>query len=200
MLCLIGAYIFEVIISCVLMYDNKCISMYDNKDFSVVGLIILCVNALLVLLIVGTLGKFAPLYLSESSTFANTDVFNMSSDLLACASKRMPELSTYFLDINNCLKHVNVYEVRNGRVPYLRHVPQAFVLSFDQDSVFVSSRYLLLSVVDRALVMIHECAHIGLGAEDHAYIWQDHYEHLTYDEHLANADSFRHVVMEYCAI
>mgnify|MGYP006105082101 CR=1 FL=1 len=191
-LVMIGALIFEVLILWAffeeLMSDNKCLTLLSLGST--------CANMFLLLWMVGT---FTPLYLSDSAPFLNTETFNMSSDLLTCASDRMPHLGGHFLAIQECLTHVDMYRVRNGRLPYLRHsIPQAFVLSFDDNSVFVSSRFLSLSLIDRALVMIHECAHIGLGAKDYAYIWEDHYEKLTPEQHLGNADSFMHIVLKYC--
>ena len=190
---MIGALVFELVLLCnnfeELMFDNKCVTLLSLGSTGV--------NMFLLLWIVGGV---APLYLSDSVPYLNTDMFNMSSDLLACASERMPDLGVQFSEIKECLTHVDMYKVRDGRIPYLRRIPQAFVLSFDDDSVFVSSRFLSMSLVDRALVMIHECAHIGLGAKDYAYIWEDHFEELTSDEHLANADSFMHVVLKYCTI
>lgn len=190
---MIGALIFELFFFCA--FFEELIS--DNKYLTLLSLGSICANMFLLMWMVG---GYAPLYLSDSTPFLNTDMFNMSSGLLSCASDRMPQLSVQFLDILECLTHVEMYKVRDGRMPYLRRVPQAFVLSFDDDSVFVSSRFLSMSLVDRALVMIHECAHIGLGAKDYAYIWEDHYKKLTPEQHLANADSFMHVVLKYCTI
>ena len=190
---MIGALVFEIVFFCVCFEEL----WSDHKPITLFSIVSIFMN---VFLVVWMVGGYAPLYLSSSSKFMDTDMFNVTSDLLSCASERMPHLSVQFVTIEECLKHVQLYEVRNGRVPYLRRIPQAFVLSFDDDSVFVSSRFLLMSLVDRALVMIHECAHIGLGAKDYAYVWQDHFEDLTYDEHLSNADSFMHVVANYCTI
>jgi predicted metallopeptidase len=137
--------------------------------------------------------------LSKHRHFNNTDMFWSASELLECASFRLPHLKTQFNDIRHCLEHVDIYDVRNGRVPYLRSsIPQAFVLTFDDKSVFVSSEFTSMSLVNRALVMIHECAHIGIGAIDHAYIWEERYQKLTYKQHMSNADSFMHLVLTYC--
>jgi hypothetical protein len=188
-----------VIVFIVITYGILCINLEelwtDNKYITLFGIGTIMINMFIVLSIAG---RYAPLYWSASENFTTTDMFNVTLDLLACASERVPLFGRHFDDIRTCLKHVNIYKVRNGRIPYLRVVPQAFVLSFDNESVFVSSQFGGLSLVHRALVMIHECAHIGLGALDHAYIWEDHYKNLSIDEHLSNADSFMDVVLTHC--
>jgi hypothetical protein len=74
----------------------------------------------------------------------------------------------------------------------------AFVIKIDNDSVFVTKQFFELSNTDRALIMIHECAHIGIGAKDYAYLWQEEYSDLTKSQHLMNADSFMHNVLDNC--
>jgi len=123
--------------------------------------------------------------------------------MLQCIKETMPELSEQYTRIHDCLKHVNVYKVRNGRLPYFRgHFNKsdimAFVLKIDSNSVFVTKTFLKLSTTNRALVMIHECAHIGIGAQDYAYIWQKEYSDLTPNQHLMNADSFMNNVLNNC--
>ena len=138
------------------------------------------------------------IYQSPHDAFAQSPLSVLTSELLNCAIENIPELSNQFTKIEECLHGINVYRVRNGRLPYLRVVPEAFVLASDKKSIFVSSHFEGLSETDKGLVMIHECAHIALGAKDYAYIWQDHYKYLTTEEHYNNADSFMDVVLKHC--
>ena len=139
------------------------------------------------------------IYLSPHDSFAPSSLAVLTSSLLNCTIDRIPYLAIQFTKIDECLHDIHIYRVRNGRLPYLRVVPEAFVLSTDKKSVFVSSHFEGLSETDKGLVMIHECAHIALGARDYAYIWQDHYKYLTLEEHYNNADSFMDVVLKHCA-
>tara|TARA_B110001450_G_scaffold178013_1_gene166293 strand:+ start:265 stop:834 length:570 start_codon:yes stop_codon:yes gene_type:complete len=188
---MIAAIIFEIVI--VAIHFEELFD--DNKYITLFSIVSVCINLFVVLSAIGT---FGPLYLSVHRPFNNTNMFTTASDLLECASFKSPHLQTEFKSIHNCLETVDIYDVRNGRVPYLRSVPQAFVLTFDDKSVFVSEKFASMPLIDRALIMIHECAHIGIGAIDHAYMWEERYKKLTYKQHMDNADSFMHVVLSQC--
>ena len=138
-------------------------------------------------------------YISPHSALKLELVHDTAEDLLECARFRLPSLTTQWEQIDKCLNSVNIYNVSKGRIPYLRHVPTAFVFpNFDKNSVFVTSYYQSLSVVDKALVLIHECAHIGFNAVDYAYRWQKQYQLLTEKQHYNNADSFMDAVLYHC--
>ena len=138
------------------------------------------------------------LYLSPLGTLSNMIEGNLAHELVECVNQTIPELSIEFGSIGSCIRDVNVYMVRKGRIPYMRRVPTAFVMSIDNDSIFVTNYYDELNIYDRALVMIHECAHIGLNAVDYAYVWEDSFNQLTTLQHYRNADSFMKLVSDNC--
>jgi len=126
-------------------------------------------------------------------------VHDTAKHLLECARFHMSSLTTQWNQIDTCLNSVDIYNVTKGRVPYLRVVPSAFVFpKFDKHSIFVTSHYQSMSIVDKALVLIHECAHLGFNAVDHAYRWQEQYQLLTENQHYENADSFMDAVFYHC--
>lgn len=148
---------------------------------------------------------FSLIYLSPHSAFSG-ETARVAIDLLGCAKQKLPSISYDFAKIENCLHNVTVYSVKRGRIPYFRpiggaaRVPDAFVLRTDDRSIFVTDKYEKYSVIEQALVMIHECAHNGLGAVDYAYSWQSGFAELTFEEHLKNADSFSDLVLKYCVL
>lgn len=148
---------------------------------------------------------FSLLYLSPQGSLEPSKVGNLASEMLGCASERLPTLSLHFSKIEDCLHIVNTYSVRPGRLPYMgshtgRNIPAAFVIpKLDQKSVFVTKYYQESTLLEKSLIMIHECAHIGLGARDYAYRWEPHFNNLTREEQFNNADSFMDLVLTYCA-
>lgn len=146
------------------------------------------------------------LYNSPHQPFFPGNTAKKAVELLNCAKKRFPILRNNFTNIEKCLHQVSVYSVRNGRLPYFRkisegsYVPDAFVIRSDSKSVFVTEKYKNYPIEDRALIMIHECAHIGLGAHDYAYRWQPEFENLTEEQHFKNADSFMDLVLRHCTL
>ena len=145
------------------------------------------------------------LYLSPHGSLDPSKVGNLASEMLECASERLPTLSLHFSKIGDCLHGVSTYSVRLGRLPYMgsrggQNIPEAFVIpNLDQKSVFVTKYYQESTILEKSLVMIHECAHIGLGAKDYAYRWEPHFNNLTREEQYNNADSFMDLVLTYCA-
>lgn len=136
-------------------------------------------------------------YQSPHRLFASTQTFVTASKLVHCAKSRLP--LTDWGKIETCLQNSVVYSVRDGRIPYMDTVPTAFVASaFDNSSIFVTSKYHSMDIGSQALVMIHECAHVALGAHDIAYVWQNEFHLLTDREHLDNADSYSYKVWEKC--
>lgn len=136
-------------------------------------------------------------YQSPQVLFASTPTFVTATKLVHCAKSILPFI--HWGKIETCLQNSVLYSVRNGRVPYMDIVPLAFVAShYDNSSIFVTSKYHSMDIDSQALVMIHECAHIALGARDIAYVWQNEFQILTEREHLDNADSYSYKVWEKC--
>ncbi len=141
------------------------------------------------------------LYSSPHKAFVNTTIRQTADELLACARTNVPTFVSEWKHIDDCLKSVELYDVPAGRVPYMRGrtVIAAFVHPIlDSKSVFATPIFKQMSLVEQALVVIHECAHIGFGAVDYAYHWQEKYKTLTTNEHRNNADSYMHVVRQQC--
>jgi hypothetical protein len=136
-------------------------------------------------------------YQSPHQLFASTPTFETATRLVNCAKNSFPRID--WGKIDTCLQKSVVYSVRNGRIPYMDTVPTAFVIHrFDNNSIFLTSKYHSMDTESQALVMIHECAHIGLGAIDLAYVWQNKFQTLTEGEHLANADSYSYKIWGQC--
>lgn len=145
--------------------------------------------------------NFALLYTSPHAMLNATPVQLKSHTLLDCARYQVPYLSNEWHIIDACLKQAAIYNVTSARIPYFRKrmMPTAFVYpDMDNKSIFVTPEYQSLPLYDRALTLIHECAHIGLGAVDHAYRWQPEYLLLTKEQHYQNADSFMDAVLIHC--
>ena len=122
----------------------------------------------------------------------------ISTELLDCAKIYLPRLSNKWEQIDKCLHSSEIYNLNNGRMPLLRFKPTAFVFNMDKNSIFVSPEYRSLDPITQSLVLIHECAHLALGAKDYAYRWQPEFNKLTKKQHYDNADSFYDAVMYYC--
>jgi hypothetical protein len=142
------------------------------------------------------------LYLTPLGELSSVEEGPIADKLVECIVDIFPELSLEFSSIADCLHDVNMYMVRKGRLPFhggrWHGVPTAFVMTKDSTSVFVTKYYTDLNVYNRALVMIHECAHLGLDAEDYAYLWEESFNNLTVHQHSKNADSFMKLVSDYC--
>ena len=160
-------------------------------------------TCVLIYMVITFVFTYFPLFWDSNMEFSRSELFNLTTDMIQCIEKNIPELLPQYEKIRKCLRHVRIYKVRNGRLPYIRGYfnkseIMAFVTKIDNDSVFVTKQFFELSNTDRALVMIHECAHIGIGAKDYAYLWQEEYINLTNAQHLMNADSFMHNVLDNC--
>lgn len=145
------------------------------------------------------------LYSAPHAALNHTTAQTSAHQLLLCAKRQMPKLKQEWTSIDHCLSQSHLYNVSSGKLPYLRSsfqqniVPLAFVFyNVDNESIFVTPEYQRLNIYDKALTLIHECAHLGLGAVDHAYRWQYEYLHLTEKEHYENADSFMDAVFYHC--
>jgi len=158
-----------------------------------------CLMFLNIVVVLQMLISFCLVYSVPHHDLKLEPVYDTATQLLECAQFRLSSFSRQWNQIETCLTSVNIYYVTKGRVPYLRNVPTAFVFpNFDKNSVFVTPQYEAMSLVDKALVLIHECAHIGFNAVDHAYRWQKQYEFLSEKQHYENADSFMDAVLYHC--
>lgn len=149
--------------------------------------------------------SFAVLYNSPHSSLNQTVAYAKAHKLLTCAHSRIPNLQQEWRAIDECLEKISLYNVSLGRIPFMRSIarfsgpPTAFVYHYmDSKSIFATKEYQSLNLYDKALVLIHECAHLGLGAVDHAYTWEPKYLELTDKEHYENADSFMDAVFYHC--
>lgn len=149
--------------------------------------------------------SFSILYASPHSVLNQTLAYDKAHKLLACAHDRIPSLRQEWLTIDHCLEKASLYNVSLGRIPFMSSAarfitpPTAFVYIYlDPKSIFATSEYQRLNLKDKALILIHECAHLGLGAVDHAYTWEPKYLELTDKEHYENADSFMDAVFYHC--
>jgi Zn-dependent protease with chaperone function len=140
------------------------------------------------------------LYSSPHFTLNNSITQQRAHILLECAIVQIPSFKKEWRIVDKCIKNAVGYKITNGRIPYMRStiMPTAFVFMEDKSSVFVTNEYRHLNVEEKALVMIHECAHIGLNAVDHAYRWQPEFHRLTGKQHYENADSFMDAVLYHC--
>ena len=131
----------------------------------------------------------------------NVSAFSNAEILLDCARHYIPRLRKEWISIEHCLDEVNIY-FTNGK--FRKKIPQlttAFVFTnVDKSSIFVTPIYDSLSKTEKALVLIHECAHLALGAEDYAYRWQPEFMHLTKEQHYRNADSYFDAVFYHCTL
>lgn len=166
-------------------------------------------NVAILFLVVLLVNLSTSIYMSYSNPhvpFIKTPTFNISLALLECAERKMPLVPWY--KIEKCVRNIELYHVSNGHVPYTRvrgSVPTAYVMKnmvprsfYAQKSVFATTLYKRLDIVSQALVIVHECAHLALEVDDIAYYWQEHFKHLTPEEHLDNADSYMYEMAVHC--
>ena len=178
-----------------ILYNLK--GMVKKEKYLTISVMVgLFFNVYMVTNISATLGL---IYLSPHVPFSPSPLSSYTSELLKCTMNKVPALANHFAKIEECLLSVDIYRVRNGRLPYSGVVPEAFVTAFDKKSVFVSSHFDTRSTQDKGMIMIHECAHLALGAVDYAYTWQKHYKNLTREQHYNNADSFMETVLILCS-
>lgn len=141
-------------------------------------------------------------YRSPHLSFWLTEAFNTSQVLIKCAQENIPDID--WDQIRNCLNNSEVYQVRNGRVPYMRgRHPIAYVMpninrQNQINDVFTTIYYQTMDNTEKALVMIHECAHLAFDIGDIAYSWEPKFKELTEAEHLRNADSYVQKVFAHC--
>lgn len=128
-----------------------------------------------------------------------TQTHNTALALLNCATKRIPAIEWH--KIRTCVQTLELYNVTNGHIPYIRGGSQtaAYVMpTVAPRRVFATNLYQKLNTVSKALVVIHECAHLALKVADIAYTWEENFDTLTEDEHLKNADSYRQTILNHC--
>jgi len=128
-----------------------------------------------------------------------TQTYHTALTLLNCATKKIPAIEWH--KIETCVRTLELYNVTNGHIPYLRGSVQitAYVIpTVAPRRVFATSLYQKLDTVSKALVVIHECAHLALNVADIAYTWEEKFDTLTKDEHLKNADSYMQTILNHC--
>jgi hypothetical protein len=138
------------------------------------------------------------MYLSPHNIYKNSLESKLTGQLMNCARKYIPSRTESWNKIQNCMNRAEHYHVSKGYTPYFQNIPTAFVFRIDKDSIFTTPYYDRMSLVDKALVMIHECSHLSIGAVDHAYVWQKKYFTLSRVQHLQNADSYAAAVAREC--
>lgn len=142
--------------------------------------------------------QFDILYISPHEHWSNTTEYKLTDKLMNCASTINWLPSIHFSKIRKCMQTVEQYHLKWGRVPYFTKGATAFVIRMDQESVFTTPHYDKLSEVNKALIMIHECAHNSFGAKDIAYSWELKYKTLSHDELIQNADTYAQSVAIQC--
>lgn len=146
------------------------------------------------------------IYSSPHIYLNNTWDQQIAHNLLECAHVQIPKWQERWSMIDTCIESATMYSITNGRFPYsigrlVRDdaVPTAFVMpAVDSHSIFVTDFFQNLDIVQKALVLIHECAHIAFNAKDHAYRWEHKFMLLTEKQHNENADSFMDAVFYHC--
>tara|TARA_B100001559_G_scaffold298896_1_gene283771 strand:- start:606 stop:1202 length:597 start_codon:yes stop_codon:yes gene_type:complete len=142
--------------------------------------------------------RYEIMYLSPHNMYTNSSESKLTTQLMNCARTYIPGTTESWNKIEKCMNRVEHYHISKGRTPYFQNIPTAFVFRIDQDSIFTTPYYDKMSLVDKALVMIHECSHISIGTIDHAYVWQRKYFTLSPAQHLENADSYTAAVAREC--
>ena len=122
-------------------------------------------------------------------------------ELLDCGRHKIPEKRLTWNLLDTCVDQANIRKVRAGRMPFIfrKSPPIAWVFKFwDKKNMFMAPKYEKMTPIDRAYVVIHECTHLMLNSEDHAYHWQEKFDNLTTQEHANNADSFLVELFQHC--
>jgi hypothetical protein len=127
-------------------------------------------------------------------------VTNATVGMLDCLNDHYSWIDTYGLQ--KCVLESSVYNISNGRLPYLRDIPVAFVIVnlFASDIFIVDKYYSSQNDINQALILIHECSHLTLSTIDYAYRWQPEFALLDEDQHMANADSYVDIIVNTCLI
>tara|TARA_B110000008_G_C16952550_1_gene556881 strand:+ start:1647 stop:2255 length:609 start_codon:yes stop_codon:yes gene_type:complete len=166
-------------------------------------------GALDLFVVVYLITSLGVLYSAPHARLNNTLQHETAHHLLDCASIQIPNMEHRWHKIDDCIQSAVLYNLTSvGKIPYSmrglfkggsQHFVTAFVIpDMDTSSVFVTSHFTDMGVVDQALVLIHECAHIALNAVDHAYRWEREFTFLSEKQHLENADSFMDAVLYHC--
>ena len=127
-------------------------------------------------------------------------VTNATVGMLDCLNDHYSWIDTYGL--RKCVLESSVYNISNGRLPYLYDIPVAFVVTplFASDIFIVDKYYSSQNDINQALILIHECSHLTLSTIDYAYRWQPEFALLNEDQHMANADSYVDIIVNTCLI
>ena len=136
--------------------------------------------------------KFWNIYRSPSVGISHQVNFEITY-ILTCANQTLPKYRTQWNQIHSCIRGADVKRVAPRDMPWwsTRNETTAFVHTMlPLNAIHTSVIYDKLDVTGKAFTLIHECAHLALGARDYAYRWEKSFKSLSNEEHLENADSF----------
>ena len=131
----------------------------------------------------------------------DTDMFYAAHALLDCGRHQIPEKRIMWNLLDVCIDQSNIRKVRAGKMPYIFRDKNtlAWVLKYiDRKTMFTTPKYDQMSPIEKAYVVIHECTHLALNSNDHAYYWQTHFKNLTKEQHANNADSIAMELFRHC--
>lgn len=128
----------------------------------------------------------------------NEEVIHAARDMLQCIETR--NIHGNMTEMKQCVSTATRYNLSKSRIPWMRNVPIAFVLPsvFENHVFMIDEYYGTQSVLNQALILIHECTHLVLSTLDYAYRWQPEFHSLTLNQHLHNADSFVDDIIHHC--
>ena len=143
------------------------------------------------------------MYITPHERIANaTELYETTHSILECATWRIPEMSADWSELKKCVNTSSLYYLKPSslRGSQLSN-PIAFVIPiFDSSSIFVTPIFSSMSIVDKALTILHECSHTALHREDYAYMWENKYNTLTKYQHTQNADSLVGLIKNECLL
>ena len=201
MLSLWLCFIVIVILNAYILYHSKEITTPYYELMSCLGVSNMCMITYLIV-------SLFFIYSSPHIPLNNTLQQETAHHLLDCAIIQVPDMEYRWVEIDKCIRSAVLFNISRGHTPYsLRGkifeqedvTLTAFVMpKIDTESVFVTPFFSEMNLIDQALVLIHECAHIAFNAVDHAYRWEKKFMFLTKQQHRENADSFMDAVLYHC--
>lgn len=128
----------------------------------------------------------------------HTHATDTANELLDCLASSVPGLTVG--DMHRCVNTTTVYNVTKSHIPFMWFTPIAFVFPdvFEDRMFMVDEYYTSQSVLNQALIIIHECTHLALHTRDYAYRWQADFHMLTDQQHEHNADSYVDAIVHHC--
>ena len=133
-----------------------------------------------------------------SKVVERTHATDTANELLDCLANSVPGLTVG--DMHHCVNTTTVHHVTKSRIPFMWFTPIAFVIPyvFEDRMFMVDEYYTNQSVLNQALIIIHECTHLALDTQDYAYRWQADFHLLTDQQHEHNADSYVDAIVHHC--